>query len=206
MLLRSWFFLLCFVGCIVAAHRAEPCRHLAVPDPLLPLPTTTQSEKGNFLANHHSLLTRLHTAHCTLHTAHCTLHTAHCTLHTAHYARLLPLQPPHERLFSHQTPVSAHGLMIPTLFAPSSRTWILTYQANLGPRRPVRPVTLSLVQPLPALAAHALFLRLPSIMIFRGGPQGPSKPPPTTYPVITCPCCLSAITITLLYYYQTALM
>jgi hypothetical protein len=192
MLLRSWFFLLCFVGCIVAAHRAEPCRHLAVPDPLLPLPTTTQSEKGNFLANHHSLLTRLHTAHC--------------TLHTAHYARLLPLQPPHERLFSHQTPVSAHGLMIPTLFAPSSRTWILTYQANLGPRRPVRPVTLSLVQPLPALAAHALFLRLPSIMIFRGGPQGPSKPPPTTYPVITCPCCLSAITITLLYYYQTALM
>jgi hypothetical protein len=134
---------------------------------------------------------------CTLHTAHCTLHTAHCTLHTAHYARLLPLQPPHERLFSHQTPVSAHGLMIPTLFAPSSRTWILTYQANLGPRRPVRPVTLSLVQPLPALAAHALFLRLPSIMIFRGGPQGPSKPPPTTCPAITCPCCLSAITITL---------
>jgi hypothetical protein len=136
-------------------HRAEPCRHLAVPDPLLPLLTTAQSEKGNLLANHHSLPT---TPHCTPYTP----YTPHKT---------------QERLFSHQTPVSAHGLMIPTLFAPSSRTWILTYQANLGPRRPVRPVTLSLVQPLPALAAHALFLRLPSIMIFRGGPQRPSKPP-----------------------------
>jgi hypothetical protein len=175
MLLRFWFFLLCFVGCLVAAHRAEPCRHLAVPDPLLPLPTTTECEKGNFLANHHC--------------------SPDCTLHTAQDCTLQPLQPPQERLFSHQTPVSAHGLMIPTLFAPSSRTWILTYQANLGPRRPVRPVTLSLVQPLPALAAHALFLRLPSIMIFRGG----------DLPAITCPFALSAITITLLYY-QTALI
>jgi hypothetical protein len=121
MLLRFWFFLLCFVGCLVAAHRAEPCRHLAVPDPLLPLPTTTECEKGNFLANHHC--------------------SPDCTLHTAQDCTLQPLQPPQERLFSHQTPVSAHGLMIPTLFAPSSRTWILTYQANLGPRRPVRPVT-----------------------------------------------------------------
>jgi hypothetical protein len=89
--LRFWFFLLCFVGCLVAAHRAEPCRHLAVPDPLLPLPTTAQSEKGNFLGNHHSLLTRLHTAHCILHT---TQDCSHCNHRTnACSAIKLPSQP-----------------------------------------------------------------------------------------------------------------